>query len=206
VLSAGRSVRHPPDIGSEPDRPAAEQVERNSPGVAALFEGVSADRSHAILDLGPAAGASLSVYSRFARWVGFADVLTAATSSDGAQEALHALPPNPERPYDLVVAWDVLDRLPPGGRASFMQRLTELTAPRAKMFLMLELPDERRLDLLRFTITEVDRLSYQPTREFRPGHPPVPPGELKRLLEPFEVARAFSTRLGLREYVAVRHG
>lgn len=201
-----RSGRPPPSIASEPNPPAAARVERVAPGLALLFERVSADRSHAILDLGPADGSSLRVYSRFARWVGFADVLAAASSRDSWREAADALPTNPERPYDLVVAWDVLDRLPPDGRAGFVRRLAEISDPRAKMFLLLESPDERPTDLLRFAVTDVDRVRYEGTGESPPGHPPVPPGELKRLLEPFHVVRAFSTRIGLREYLAARDG
>ena len=198
---------HPPPDASEADagavRAAPRPAGRAAPGLAALFEGVTPDRSHAVLDLGAAADSSLRVYSRFARWVGFADALAVPGSPDG-REALASIPSAPGKGYDLVVGWDVLDRVSPAARPGFVKGLAEIVTPRARMFLMLESPDVRAVEVLRFAVTDVGQMSSEVTGAPRPGYPPVPPGELKRLLEPFQVARAFSTRSGLREYLAVR--
>src|SRR5690606_32103389 len=100
-----------------------------APGLTALFEGVKQEVEHAVLDLGPAAESSLSVYGRFARRIRFADLLSAGTSSAGLGDALRAVRAQPEQPYDLVFGWDILDRLPPEARPALMERLTEVTAP-----------------------------------------------------------------------------
>src|SRR5688572_5646635 len=106
-------------------------VERTSAGLAALFEGLSEDRSHAILDLGPASDSSLKVYGRYARWVRFCDIVGTAASPDGWDSAVNTLPSQPEHPYDLIFAWDVLDRLNPADRPQLIARLVEVTAPSA---------------------------------------------------------------------------
>lgn len=198
-----RIGRHPPPAAPTPDPAVPEPAERITPGLAAVFERVSEDRSHAVLDLGSADGSSLRVYSRFARWVRFADVLDSASSPAGRAAALSSLPPNPERPYDLVFAWDILDRLPPQDRPGLVARLAELSAPGARLFIVVESSDLRPTDLLRFTLAGIDRVRYESTGEPRPVHAPVLPADVKRLIEPFQVHRAFSTRVGLREYVAV---
>jgi hypothetical protein len=199
-----RIERHPLPEGSAPERRGTDPAERLAPGLTAFFRAVSEDRSHAVLDLGPGASSSLRVYSRFARWVRFADVLAAAGSPSRWPEVLDSLPPHPERPFDLVIAWDVLDRLPADNRPDLVKRLTEITAPDARLFLLSAAPDVAPIGSLRFTLVDLDRMQYESTGEARFAHAPPMPAELQRILPPFELLRAFSTQLGLREYVAER--
>jgi hypothetical protein len=199
-----RTGRNVPPAVAATDRSAPGPVERPAPGVAALFEGVGEDRRHAILDLGPAAASNFKVYSRFARWVRFADLLGAASSREGWAAARDALPLQPERPYDLVLGWDVLDRLPPEERPRLVERLVELTAPGARLYVVVESSPEPTAHLLRFELLDTDRMSYEATALARPVWPPLLPSKVERLLMPFQVRRAFTSRVGLREYVAVR--
>jgi hypothetical protein len=178
--------------------------ERLAPGLAAFFHTVSEDRSHAVLDLGPGASSSLRVYSRFARWVRFADVLTAAASSARWPEVLGSLPSNPARPFDLVIAWDVLDRLPEAKRPELVKRLAEISSPDARLFLLSASPDVASIGFLRFALVEVDRMRYESTADAGRTHSPLMPAELQRILSPFQLLHGFSTQLGLREYVAER--
>jgi hypothetical protein len=198
-----RIARPSTPAAAAPDRPVPEPIERLSPGVAALFGRMGEDGGHAVLDLGPAVGSSLRVYSGFARWVRFADLLATGTSPAACEAALRELQPNPDRPYDLVVGWDVLDRLPPAQRPSLVRRLAELTAPDAALFVVLGASDAP-MDLVRFALAGIDRVRYTSTGEGRSFHTPLLPAEVKRLLAPFQVRRAFSSQLGFREYLAVR--
>jgi hypothetical protein len=204
VQWARRIERHPPSAGSAPERTGAEPAERVAPGLAAFFHGVTEDGSHAVLDLGTGASASLGVYSRLARRVRFADVLTAAASASGWAEVLESLPALPDRPYDLVIAWDVLDQLPGQDRRGLMERLVEITAPDARMYLLSASPDVTPIGLLRYELMDLDRMRYETTGEPRPTYARLMPAELQRLLSPFQLLRGFSTQLGLREYVAER--
>jgi hypothetical protein len=157
-----------------------------------------------VLDLGPAVASNFKLYSRFARWVRFADLLDVASSREGWAAARDALPMQPQRPYDLVFGWDILDRLPPEERPRLVERLVELTAPDARLYVVVESSPEPAAHLLRFELRDTDRMSYEATAVPRPVWPPLLPAQVERLLTPFQVRRAFTSRVGLREYVAVR--
>lgn len=200
---AQRIGSHASQFGSAADRSTPEPLERFAPGLAAFFD-LSEDRSRALLDLGEAAGSSMHVYGRFARWIRFADVLSSATSPSAWPEAQRSLPPNPERPYDLIIAWDILDRLPPESRAGLVDRLVEISAPGAKLYVVSASLDVAQIGLLSCTVEEIDRVRCEPSGERRPTHPPVLPAEVQRIVEPFQVVRSFSSRVGLREYVTAR--
>ncbi len=188
-----------------PDRPVSGRVERVMPGVAALLEGVNPDRSHSVLDLGPAADSSLQVYSRFARWVRFADILS-PTPSDPWLSALDSIPEQPQRPYDLVFGWDVLDQVEPDERAVVIAKLAELTAPDARLHLIVNAGREGVRHPLRFALLDNDRICYQQVGGAMAVAAALLPAELERVVAPFRVARAFTTQVGLREYVAARGG
>jgi hypothetical protein len=199
-----RITRHPPDDAAAPVEPLPQPVERSSPGVAAVLDRVSEDRSHAVLDLGPAADSSLRVYSRFARWVRFADLLAGPAPQGGWAAALDAVPSHAERPYDLIFAWNVLDRLDPDDRPLLVKRLTEIAAPDARLYVVVEATELGESHPLRFALLDVDRMRYEPTGPSRPTWPQLRPAEVERLLLPFKVTRAFTSKVGLREYVAMR--
>jgi hypothetical protein len=179
-------------------------TERQTPGVAAFLQGVTEDRSHAVLDLGPASESSLNIYGRFARRVRFSDVLAAATSPQGWAGAINALPPQPERPYDLVFAWDIMDRLDAEGRKRLVERLAAISAPDARIHLMVEEAEKAATVPLRFTLLDVDRVRCEATGPARATPPRLLPAQVEKVLSPFKVQRAFTLKGGLREYVAVR--
>jgi hypothetical protein len=179
-------------------------VERATPGIAALLEGVSEDQSHAVLDVGPATHTSLRVYGRFAGRVRFADALEEVGAGPGSTAALDLLPPQPEQPYDLVFAWDLFDRLFPEDRQRVMQRLTEITASDAKLYVLVDSSDRPEADPLRFALMDTDRLRYEPTGPPRSVKRRLLPAEVEQLLQPFRVMRAFTLKGGFREYVATR--
>jgi hypothetical protein len=184
----------------------SERVERISPGIAALFDGVGEDRTHAVLDLGPASASSLRLYGRFARWIRFADLLSATGSEAEWRAAVAGVPPQPQRAYDIVLAWNVFDRVAPEERPRLVERLAAITAPDARVHVIVESAAEALRQPLRFTLLDVDRMAYEPTGRPLLPQPPLLPAEVERLLGPFHVTRAFTSRVGFREYVAVRRG
>ncbi len=188
-----------------PGETAAKPVENAAPGVAALLESVREDRTHAVLDLGVAADVTLRVYGRFARWVRFADVLGEGgwPRVGGAAAALASVPPQPQHPYDLVFAWDVLDRLLPEDRPRVVARLVELTGPGTRLHLIVR-SDDTLAHPLRFTLLDVNRFRYEPAAAAPLPRPRLLPAEIAKLLAPFRVLHAFTLRNGLREYVAMR--
>ena len=190
----------------------AQPVERALPGITALLDGVGEDRTHAVLDLGPASDSSLRVYGRFARWVRFMDLLGGATwpqapgPAAGSPEVRtpRMLLPRLDRSYDLVFTWDTLDGLFPENRPRLVEWLADTTVLDARIHIVVRASEDVLTRPLRFTFLDVDRIRYEPS-----GTTPVPgprllPADVAKLLTRFEVVHAFTLRAGLREYVAVR--
>lgn len=194
-------VPEPEPQVSEPK--AVESVGSRSPGVAALLEWVRDRGGHAVLDLGPAVPASFRVYSDFARRVRFADV-QATWSERGWKGVLAAVPPQPEQPYDFILGWDTLDRIPAEGRGPLMERLVEVSASDAALHMVVRGSAEAEARPLRFSLEGTDRIRYEPAGPVRSSRPPILPAEMERMLEPFRVERGFTLKGGLREYVARR--
>lgn len=201
-----RVGRDPPQPEPEPGEEASEAVETAAPGVAALLEGVSEDKSHAVLDLGAATSSSLDVYARFTRQVYFADLPRVASSPRGrsVEGLLEALPARPERPYDLVFAWDVLDRLFAEYHVPLVARLAEITAANARLHVVVRGSKEGPTRMLRFQLLGTDRMRYEATGPPQVGRSRLLPAQVGQLLTPFQVVRGFTLKGDLREYVAVR--
>lgn len=193
----------PPEPEPEEDE-GPTYVERAAPGIATLFDGVAEDAGHTVLDFGPATEGNLRLYSRYARRIRFADLLSSPPSGVSWAEALAGLPQYPQQPYDLVLAWNVLDRMAPEQRPLVVDRLVELTAPGARLYLVMDTTGASTTQPLRFDLLGTDRLRQEPVGPPHAAWPRPLPAEVERLLEPFRVVQAFVLRLGMREYVAVR--
>ena len=189
-----------------PDHPVSGRIERPTRGIATLLSGVRSDRSHSVLDLGTATNSSLQVYRGFARWVRFGDLLPVADEEDELESALASIPPHPEQPYDVLLAWNILDRVSPTLRPQVIARLAELSAPGARLYLAIESGPERPQHPLRFGLVDAEHMWFEPMEGPPAAWPALLPAELERLIEPFTVSRAFTTRVGIREYVAVLSG
>lgn len=203
----GRSGPDAPVAPAPPGEPVPDPVEGAAPGVAALLKGIGEDQNLAVLDLGPAADRSLQVYSRYARWVRFADLLGDGgwpRASAAAAGPLRSALPRPERPYDLVFAWDVLDRLFAEDRPRLVEWLADVIAADARLHMVMRASEDVAMRPLRFTLLDVDRIRYEPvgTAQLPPSR--LMPADVARLLAPFRVVNAFTLRIGLREYVAAR--
>jgi hypothetical protein len=209
----GSASSAPPE--SEETTPGA--VEGAAPGIAALFDGVEEDGTHSVLDLGPATDSKLRVYGRFARRMRFVDLLAAATPQtlrgipplesgtpeNGWAGAMGALEAQEDRPYDLIFAWDILDRIPPEERPRLVERLAAVGAANARLHVVVEASERPTAHPLRFTLLGVDRIRYEAVGPARPSRPRIHSAEVERLLAPFQVVRAFTLKVGLREYVAI---
>jgi hypothetical protein len=172
-----------------------------------MLEGVSPDGSHSILDLGPGTASSLDVYGRFARRVRFVDIpgyLTSLRGRGSISGMLQGVPPQPGRPYDLVFGWDVLDQLYPEYHAPLVTRLAEITAPDARLHVVVRASEAEAFRPLRFMLAHDGRMCYEPSGPAQPARQRLLPAHISQLLMPFQVAHGFTLKGRLREYVAVR--
>lgn len=179
-------------------------VERAAPGIAALFHELEPDGTHAVLDLGPAARTHLDIYSRYARRIRFADLLGAPARGENWATALQALPSGARELFDVVLAWDLLDRMSPEEHPLLVERLAGLTSEGALLHILVNASPDRPPRPVRFTLQSLERIRHEPEAHPWPTWPPLLPAEVERVLEPFHVIHAFTLRLGYRAYVAVR--
>lgn len=169
-----------------------------------LFSPLREDGRHVILDAGAATAGHLGVYRRFARQIRFAGLLPSPPHGAEWTSALMELPGHPDRPYDVVVLWNLLDLLYPRERPPLVERLAELTAPGARLFAVVDASREAMASPVRYSLADVDTVSVEPLGPPRAVRHQLLPAEMERLLKPFEVVRAFTLRVGVREYVAVK--
>lgn len=204
-LRRGDRSQRPSDEGAdeESDGPFGEPVERAAPGVAALLDEIGEEGPRAVLDLGPAVPSNLQLYGRYASRIRFVDLLEVRWER-GLPSALGGIPEQPDRPYDLIFAWDTLDRLYPPERPRLMERLIDVSAPDARLHAVFRASDSATTPPLRFVMLDVDRIRCEPAGPPRSPGPRLLPTEVEELLGPFEVIRGFTLRGQLREYVAAR--
>lgn len=180
-------------------------VERASPGLSALFGLMKADGRHSILDLGEGNNRQMEALAPYARLIRFIGLVPG--TGDAAQAAdPSVLPEHPQYPYDVVLAWGVLDRLGPETRQALMRRLTAITAPEARMYATVSGPEVAMVQPVRSTLLGVGRVEEEPVGEPRPTGPQLLPAQVEKLLFPWKVSQAFSLRVGMREYVAKKGG
>lgn len=179
-------------------------VARAAPGLIELFEGLGPGGSHSVLDLGEGSSGNLRFYGHFARRIRFADLLGPLSAEAGWNAALDALPHDPEHPYDVVLAWNALDRMEREQRPRVIDRLVEITAPGARLYVLTDLSESPTTRPLRFALLDSGRVAQQPVGPEEAAYPPLLPAELERMLKPFEIEHSFVLRNGMREYVAMR--
>jgi hypothetical protein len=198
-----RAATEPPtDSPSNSTKPA----ERTSPGLAALFDTLRESGNHSVLDLGPARGRHLQVLAPFARQVRFAGLVPRSLVAGEWVLALRALPPNDDSPYDVVLGWDVLTWLDPDERAAAAARLAEITAPGARIHLIVDGTGAATAQPLEYTLMGTGRLAEKAVGPAERVAHPLLPAQLERALAPLEVMRAFVLRTGAREFLAKKRG
>jgi hypothetical protein len=194
---------------SEPHTPLEslpEPLEGAAPGAATVLKGVSEDRSYSVIDLGPASDQSLRVYGRFARWIRFADVLGESwrRAPGSAAGLLAEAVPQTDRPYDLVFAWDLLDRLFPDNRRQLAEWMADVTAPDARLHILVRTSEDVPMQPMRFVLLDVDRIRYEPTSSAKLPPSRLLPADVGRVLAPLQIIHAYTLKTGFREYVAIR--
>lgn len=187
-----------------PGEPGPGALERASPALAALFRTLHDDGRHSVLDLGPAGSRHLRLLGRYARQIRFAGLIPRAHGDASWTTSIRELPFNTDEPYDVVLAWDLLDRLRPEERPGVIARFAEITAPEARVYMMVNASGATMSRPIHFTLLEPDRVSQREVGPPEPANPELVPAKLERILPPFQVTHAFYLRSGWREYVVAK--
>ena len=144
------------------------------------------------------------MYSRFATRIRFAGLLPDPPRGRRLATTLADLPPPARGFYDMILVWNLLDRLASEEHRTLMIRLAEVSGPGSRVYVVVDTSEEPLAPPLRFTVLGRDRVVHQPAGPPTGSRPPLLPAEVERILDPFQVQHAFALRKGLREYVAVR--
>lgn len=177
-------------------------VARASPGLSALFQGMRREGRHSILDLGEGSNRQMEVLAPYARLIRFVGLVPGGDPVMDDRPDPAALPAHDEHPYDIVLAWGVLDRLATPARAALMDRLSEITAPGARMYAWISDTSTGTVQPVRSTLLEVGKVEEEPVGLPRAAGPQLLPAHVEKLLAPWVVSHAFTLRVGKREYVA----
>ncbi|HSH70839.1 MAG TPA: class I SAM-dependent methyltransferase, partial [Deferrisomatales bacterium] len=197
-----REAPRPEPIPDVPD-PRREPLAYTSPGLEGLTRRLRKDCTYRILDLGSAQGANVEFFSAYSCRIRIVDFHGTVTERQQAQEPGVPLDQTllsdlaaDTGPFDVILAWDLLNYLDRPQLARVMARLTHLS--------------RAGTNLLAFMHTQGDIPAHPPayrilngkTLSCGSGHPDLRPGpgyspaELEQLFEGFGGLRAFLLRHG----------
>ncbi len=182
-----------------------------SPALRELVARLSNDVPHTILDLQPAVGANVEFFSRFTCRLQIVDLLGALVATEAqaagaadADAAFRRALPTPAAPYDVVLAWEVLDYLPRDRVRRLLEHLCGLCRPRALMLVFISTVKEIPVLPPVFKIVDEQTLDWQArATAMRPG-PRHAPADVEHMAAGFAVAHSVVMRHGVREYLFER--
>ncbi len=183
-----------------------------SPGLDYLLQHTPADRTWAVLDLGPALGSSVAFWSEFPCRLQIEDLrdslvetLTrAAPAAEGepsARDLGSMLSLCPEARFEVILCWDLLNYLSREEIAGLVRHLRGFCLPGTLLFALFHIhPRIPSLPAV-FQIVGKDRLQYLwPSGELRSG-PGYQAREISQMMEGFSAGRSFLLRHGFQEYI-----
>ena len=205
----GRREGERPAAPAVASAPAAES--HRSLALATVLAELPEESSLSVLDLGPAVGANLEfLSSRYRCRLQFADLWGSApvhrfADPEADPAALMAeLLPLESPPFDLVLAWDLLNYLRREQIRALAEHLAPACRPGGRLFAMVLTGREIPRRPLTYEMRPGGELVYRgaggPTR---PG-PRYRPAEIDDLTPGFTVDRSYLLRHGVQEYLLIK--
>jgi len=171
------------------------------------------EKRHArVLDLGAAIGPNVSFVGRYAPKLYISDLYNTLRSRPGGMPRdrkqldrllTQELPSSELGPFDLVLAWDLLNYLTGEQLASLGRHLARLCRPDSLVFALFTNSKEMPSLPIGFRIIDTDTLAYTIDSDIGRRAPLFKEPDLKRLLPDFEVETSFLLRNGFQEYVLI---
>lgn len=206
--------RRPEAPGDRPEPTASAPVVHRSLALAAHFAEIDPEERLHVLDLGPAVGANVDFLSRrFVCKLEVGDLYRSLVAdprrfndpdAEAATALMHdALAPAGE-PYDLVLAWDLLNYLTRPQIRALATLLAASCRPGARLFAMVVTRGEMPPAPLVYLLGEDGELVYRDLPgQVRPA-PRYRPAEIDQLTPGFTVDRSFLLRHGIQEFLLLR--
>lgn len=156
-----------------------------------------------ILDLGPASGSNIAYFARWRSRLFVEDLRDALAAPHGTAGALRALlcAADPSLPFDLILAWDLLNYLDIAAVEGLARRLGAFCRPGSLLFALIGTRREMPARPLRLAIADTATLLYEAeTGALRPC-PRYREPDLLRALPGFDVEASYLLRNGMQEYL-----
>ena len=166
-----------------------------------------------MLDLGPALGASVEFLAGYSVQLFIADLYRSVRSSTGQlppdaarlRRALdEQLPVPDEGPFDLILAWDLLNYFGADQLEALGQHLGALCRPGGQLLALVATRGSISDRPMSFEILGHDTLRYHATAATERPSPSYRETGLERQLDAFVVQTSFLLRNGMQEYIFTR--
>lgn len=187
--------------------------EHQTLGLGQVLRELERRRRPRVLDLGPALGGSVEFLARYSVQLFIADLYRSIRSSTGQ------LPPDPPRlrralevqlpvpdaePFDVVLAWDLLNYFAADQLEVLGNHLGTLCRPGGQLFALVATRGPIGDRPMNFEIVAPDLLHYHATAATERPSPGYRETALERLLDAFAVQTSFLLRNGMQEYIFTR--
>ena len=181
--------------------------------LGALFQELVYDRPYRILDLGAARGPNVEILSGFCSRIQIEDLYASLGEvgliGDACADATPSWPDrivaySEGRPFDIILAWDLMDYLGRPGIDALMERLRRCSATGAYLFALTWTRKEIPAEPIHFRLVDRQTLVYEsPTSKTRRG-PIFTPRDFAAMAGGFRVHHSFLLKHGVQEYLFVR--
>jgi hypothetical protein len=184
-------------------------------GLNALLQALHEDCTYTILDLGPALGANVEFWSRFARKMHLGDFYASLTAQLGgkmeegtwdASVLERLLPFTPETRWDIILCWDVLNYLTHDQVSSLLAYLSGFCKPGTLLFAQFWLSPQIPARPITFKIIGSEYLEYLGRESETRPWAFYQPRDINRFMGGFQVANSFLLRHGIQEYLFIYQG
>lgn len=165
-----------------------------------LVEGLPASGGARVLDLGAACQENLAFFAPLCRTYAIADLHLPLPM--GKELWPPPLPrPGVAAPFDLILAWDLLNYLAPDELSKMAELLVALSRRGTRLFGLIYTSAEMPTRSGRFRVAGRSTLAYGERSSVRRAAPRYREPDLLRSLRGFAVERVFLLRHGVEEYV-----
>jgi len=163
-----------------------------------------------VLDLGPAVGANVEFLAQFQCRLHIADLYhslrerferTSTDTTSPATRLTAELPPVDHEPFDLILAWDLLNYLDPEEIRVIGEHLARICHRDGVVFLMISTARQIPNLPCRYSIVGDGMLRYDCKSASQRSAPGYKEPDLERLLPAFEVETSYLLRNGYQEYL-----
>jgi SAM-dependent methyltransferase len=187
--------------------------EHQTLGLGHVLHELERRRRPRVLDLGSALGTSVEFLAGYSVQLFIADLYRSVRSSTGQlppdAARLHRkleeqLPVPAEGPFDLILAWDLLNYFSAEQLEPLGQHLGALCRPGGQLFALVATRGPISDRPMNFEILGPDLLRYGTTAAAERPSPGYRETGLERLLDAFAVQTSFLLRNGMQEYIFTR--